>query len=392
MVCIQPPVICMLKDDLLSGRPDLKESWSVKGFLAILLVLVLISNANAACSISGGCTGNSGDWESSANAFLNSDVPGSFIPSDALTADVSSEISSDKVISKNTLNNTTAISIDPEPINYVLSSNRSDDFANGGILKPLIGVSGSDVVIDATDGNNYSDQPHIKDAIHLPSKSFLYENGTLRPASELAGILGNSGVSREDRAVIYGDRLASGDATFVFWVMRYLGLDDAKVLDGGLNDWNSASLPLESGPIIRKPTAYESRIRRKLLADYNYVKSGKAQIVDARTFQEFGKKRIPGSISIDSGQVLENGRIKDSAQLNDTFSDLGKDKPVVVYSEDGFNASLVWYALQLMGYDSSLYTWNDWEAHQSTNGSEVSATKPGSRELVIETSKYKKLG
>src|SRR5271157_2813394 len=146
----------MLKDDLLFGRPDFKESWSVKGFLAILLVLVLISNANAACSISGGCGGNSGDWESSANAFLNSDVPGSFIPSDALTADVSSEISSDKVISKNTLNNTTAISIDPEPINYVLSSNRSDDFANGGILKPLIGVSGSDVVIDATDGNNYS--------------------------------------------------------------------------------------------------------------------------------------------------------------------------------------------------------------------------------------------
>ena len=78
--------------------------------------------------------------------------------------------------------------------------------------------------------------------------------------------------------------------------------------------------------------------------------------------------------------------------MNDTFSDLGKDKPVVVYSEDGLNASLVWYALQLMGYDSSLYTWNDWEAHQSTNGSEVSATKPGSRELVIETSKYKKLG
>jgi thiosulfate/3-mercaptopyruvate sulfurtransferase len=208
----------------------------------------------------------------------------------------------------------------------------------------------------------------------------------------LAGILGNAGVSREDRTVIYGDRMASGDSTFAFWVMRYLGLDDAKVLDGGLNDWDSASLPLKSGPIIRNPTAYEPRIRRELLADYNYVRSEKAQIVDARTFQEFGKKRIPGSISIDSAQVLENGRIKDSAQLNDTFSHLGKDKPIVVYSGDGLNASLVWYALQLMGYNSSLYTLNDWEAHQSMNGLEVSATKPGSRALVIETSKYKKLG
>lgn len=392
MVCIQPPVICMLKDDLLSGRPGFKVSWSVKGFLAILLVSVLISNANAACSISGGCTGNSGDWESSANAFLDSDVPGTFMSSNALKANVGSEISSNKATSREASNNTTATGTKLEAMNYVSPSNRSDDFVNGGFLKPLPDVSGSDVVIDATNSKNYSDQLYIKGTIHLPSKSFLYENGTLRPASELAEILGNAGVSRKDRTVIYGDRMASGDSTFVFWVMRYLGLDDAKILDGGLNDWDSASRPLESGQIIKNPTAYEPRIRRELFADYNYVRSEKAQIVDARTFQEFGKKRIPGSISIDSAQVLANGRIKDSAQLNDIFSRLEKDKPIVVYSGDGLNASLVWYALQLMGYNSSLYTWNDWEAHQSTNGLKVSATKPGSRALVIETSKYKKLG
>ena len=382
----------MLKDDSLSGRPDFKESRSVKGFLAILLVLVLISNADAACSISGGCGGNSGDWESSANAFLNSDVPDSFISSNALKANVGNEISSDKETSKKALNNTTAISIQTEAMNYVSTTTRSDNFANGGFLKPLLGISGSDVVIDATSGNNYLDQPHIKGAIHLPSKSFLYDNGTLRPASELAGILGNAGVSRDDRAIIYGDRLAAGDSTFVFWVIRYLGTEDATVLDGGLNDWNSASLPQESGSTIRKPIAYEPRIRQELLADYNYVRSGKAQIVDARTLQEFGKKRIPGSISIDSAQVLENGRIKHSAQLNDTFSDLGKDKPVVVYSEDGLNASLVWYALQLMGYNSSLYTLNDWEAHQKEDGSVSSAKTVGTKVIVPDSSKYKKLG
>ena len=382
----------MLKNGSLYVRPGSKWSWSVKGFLAILLMLVLISNANAACSISGGCGSNSGDWESSANAFLNSDVPGTFIPSNAHKVNDSGEISSGKATSKKALNNTTAIIIEPKDMNYVSTANRSDDFANGGILKPILDVSGSDVVIDATNGNNYSNQPHIKGAIHLPMKSFLCENGTLRPASELAGILGNAGISRNDRTVIYGDSLASADATFVFWVMRYLGSADAKVLDGGLNDWKSASLQLASGPNIRKPTAYEPRIRRELLADYNYVKSGKAQIVDARTIQEFSKTRITGSIPIDSAKVLENGRIKDRARLNDTFSGLGKDKPVIVYSEDGLKASLVWYALELMGYNSSLYTWNDWNAHQSTKGFKVSATKLDSKALVIETSKYKKLG
>lgn len=375
----------MVKDDLLSGRADINESWSVKGFLAIIFVLVQISNANAACSISGGCGGNSGDWESTATAFLTPDVPGSFISGNGLTADVSREPASDKVISKNTSNNTTVTGIQPEAMKCVSSSNRSDDYANGGIQKPLPGIFCSDVVIDATNGNNYSDQQHIKGAIHLPSKVFLFKNGTLRTVPELAEILGNAGVSRKDSAVIYGDRLASGDATFVFWVMRYLGLDDAKVLDGGLTDWNSSGFPQESVPVIRKPIAFEPRIRQKLLADYSYVKSGKPQIADARTFQEFGKKRILGSISIDSARVLENDRIKNAVQLNGTFSSLDKDKPVVVYSEDGMNASLVWYALQLMGYNSSIYTWNDWIAHQSIEDLKVSPGKAGSRASIVET-------
>lgn len=366
---------------------------SVKGFLAILFMLVLISKANAACSISGGCGSNSGDWESSANAFLNSDVPGSFIPTNGLTPDVNSEISSDKAIRMDALNNTTATSIQPESINSVAPTNRSDDFAKGGFLKPILGISGSDVVIDATNGNSYSDQPHIKGAIHLPSKSFLYENGTLRPLSKLAGILGSAGIARWDRAVIYGDSSAPADTTFVFWIMRYLGSNDVKVLDGGLNDWRGASLPLEAGPISRKPTAYEPRIRNDLIADYDYVKDGKAQIVDARPFQEFGKKRIPGSISIDSAQVLENGRIKDPARLYETFSGLVKDKSVIVYSEDGLNASLVWYALLLMGYDSHLYTWKDWLEHQPEESPKVNATKSATSGVaVIDTGKYKKLG
>ena len=146
-----------------------------------------------------------------------------------------------------------------------------------------------------------------------------------------------------------GGDIASGDATYVFWVMRYLGDDNAQVMDGGLDDWITASLPLESGPNVRKPTEYEPKTRQELLADYDYVKAGKAQLVDARPFQEFGKERIPGSISIDSAQLLEDGKVKDSAQLNNTFSGLSKNKPVVIYSENLLNASLVWYALQLMG-------------------------------------------
>ena len=382
----------MLNYDLLSGRPGFRGFWSVEGILVVLLVLILISEANATCSISGGCGSNSGDWESSANAFLNSDVPGSFIHVNSMKANVSGEVISNKATIMKALNNTTATSIESRGMGRVSPPTRPDEFVNGGILKPLLGVSSSDVVIDVSNGNNYSERPHIKGAIHLPSRSFTYENGTLQPASELARILGNAGISRGDRTAIYGGDIASADATFVFWVMRYLGDDNVQVMDGGLDDWITASLPLESRPNVRKPAAYEPKTRQELLADYNYVKGGKAQLVDARTFQEFGKERITGSISIDSAHLLDNGKIKDAAQLNGTFSSLSKNKPVVVYSEDVLNASLVWYALQLMGYDSRLYTWKDWLAHRSTDGGKVSATKASSGAAVIDTSKYKKLG
>ena len=359
----------------------------------MLLVLILISGANATCSISGGCGSNTGDWESSANAFLNSDVPGSFIPGNSMKANAGDEVISNKATTMKALNNMTATSIESRVMGRVSPPTRSDEFVKGGILKPLLVVSSSDVVIDVSNGNNYSERPHIKGAIHLPSRSFMYENGTLQPASELALILGNAGISRGDRTAIYGGDIASADATFVFWVMRYLGDDNVQVMDGGLDDWITASLPLESRPNVRKPAVYEPKTRQELLADYDYVKGGKAQLVDARTFQEFGKERITGSISIDSAQVLENGKIKDAAQLNGTFSSLSKNKPVVVYSEDALNASLVWYALQLMGYDSRLYTWKDWLAHRPEEGPKVNTKMAGtSNAAVIDPSKYRRLG
>lgn len=347
--------------NLLARGPGTKESLPFEGILGLLLVLILIPNSDAApCGI-GGC-GGPGDWDGSAQAFLNTDIPNSFIQSNVQKAVYSGETKAQA--------------------NSVPPASRSDKFANGKSLKSLQAVSSSDVVIDASSGDEYAKRPHIKGAIHLPSKSFLYENGTLRPDSELGRILGEDGISRDDRVVIYGNSTASGDATFIFWVMRYLGHDDVSVLDGSLDDWIEASQPLESESRSRRPTIYQVNARSKLLAGYDYVKGGRFQMVDARAFQEFGKKRIPGSISIDPQHVLDDGRIKDPAGLNDTFLGLDKDKPVVVYSNDGFNASVVWFALQLMGYDSRLYTWRDWMAHQ------LAEVEVKANEMV----RYKKLG
>jgi len=145
---------------------------------------------HSACSISGGCGGDSGDWESSAKAFLNSDITGSFIQNNGQNAlgvigvsegknvkDSGIEMNNFSVERANSEikgNNTSAKN------NLASPSIRSNKFVNGYLLKPLLGVSSSDLVIDISNYDRYSNRPHIEGAIQLPSKEFLNENSTLR--------------------------------------------------------------------------------------------------------------------------------------------------------------------------------------------------------------------
>jgi thiosulfate/3-mercaptopyruvate sulfurtransferase len=116
---------------------------------------------------------------------------------------------------------------------------------------------------------------------------------------------------------------------------------------------------------------YTPILKPELLANYEYVKSGTPQTVDARTFQEFGKGRIPQAYFIGTDSVLEGGKVKAGDQLNDTFAKLNSDRQIVVYSTDFFNSSLVWYALQLTGFDSRLYSWQDWQEHRQEEVYEI---------------------
>ena len=250
---------------------------SAVGLIAFLLSLWLLIpgvHAGCACSV--------GNWDPS--GFLNSDVPG---------------------IQSATENTSTSTTTSNGPQNAPRAVPRSALFPDGKILKSLQSVSSSDLVLDASNDNSYG-QSHIKGALHFSSNSFLNDDATLKPVSELAKILGDAGVSRKDPVVIYGNDLA--DSTFIFWTLRYLGQDDVKVLDGSLEDWKAAKLPFEASRNTRPAANYTPSVRQELLADYNNVTSGSAQILDARPFMEFSKARIPNSIFMDSAKSWKMAR------------------------------------------------------------------------------------
>jgi len=114
------------------------------------------------------------------------------------------------------------------------------------------------------------------------------------------------------------------------------------------------------------PSLPSQEIEKKsysLFATYDEVKSGQAQIIDARTPQEFAAGAIPGAVNIPIDLVQSNNTINDDASLSVVFADIDKNRPVVVYTNTGLKASPVCFALKVLGYDARLYIYQDWLEH-----------------------------
>ncbi|MDD1761861.1 MAG: sulfurtransferase [Methanothrix sp.] len=236
------------------------------------------------------------------------------------------------------------------------------------IMAPLEDVTDADILLDVSENSS----THISGSVVLPYMEFDETAGTLKPVSEISRILGDAGISRDDSVVIYGQCLPCGGgpsvATYIYWMMKGLGHEKVKLLDGTAEDWEASGQTTTSESNVLPAKVYTPAETDDFNATYDLVESGQVQIVDARTLQEYGQSTIPGSISIPYASVLYGDRIKDESQLKKVFMLLDKDKPVVVYTNTGMKASVVWFALEMMRYDARLYSYQDWMAHKSPQG------------------------
>ena len=285
-------------------------------FLAIIIAAsTMTSWAEGGCSV-GGCGGGGESWTESAQAFMNSDVPlvGVTGNQNAKSSSFSSgsfqagQPVGGAINKTKTINSTIPASAPIVSGVYVAPGSRADSFPAPAMLKSLDAISEKDVVLDVSNSRSPG-QAHIRGGVSIPAKSFFYENGTLRNVTDLAAILGGAGISQEDAVMVYSDSFGSGEATAVHFALRYLGQENIRALDGGLDNWIAASLPMETKENLRSPASVATRPRAELLADYDFVKSGQAQMVDVRSFQDYGKARIGNATFISPENVLEEGRL-----------------------------------------------------------------------------------
>jgi thiosulfate/3-mercaptopyruvate sulfurtransferase len=258
---------------------------------------------------------------------------------------------------------------EPAPIPVVKDpvSSNSSQIRTGRFAEVLVsptGVLPDDVVLDISP----SAARFMEGAVNINYEGFLGEGGQLKSVSEIATLLGEAGISRNDSLVIAGECLPCGGgpspAIFSYWLLKYLGHEKVKVLDGSVDDWAATGLNTSNKSATRPKTEYVPQIKPELLATYEFVVNGGAQIVDARPARDYGMSSIPGAVNIPYENVLVNESIKPQEDLQKVFAGLDKDRPVVVYTNVGVEASLVWFALTLSGYDARLYSWRDWLENQ----------------------------
>lgn len=229
-----------------------------------------------------------------------------------------------------------------------------------GSIASLDSISPDEVIMDISP----SAAAYIEGAVNLNYDLFFSEGGKMVSAAEMAQLLGDAGISSNDSLLIAGECLPCGGgpspAFFTYWALKYLGHERVRVLEGTIEEWKAGGLNISNRSATRPRTVYAPHIRPELLATYEYVAAGGAQIVDARPANAYELASIPGAINIPYQSVLVNDSMKPVEELEKLFSDLDRNRSVVVYTNIGVEAALLWYALDLNNYDARLYTWRDW--------------------------------
>jgi thiosulfate/3-mercaptopyruvate sulfurtransferase len=183
------------------------------------------------------------------------------------------------------------------------------------------------------------------------------------------------GLRAHQPVVVYDDN-GGLSAARAWWLLRWAGHADVRILDGGLGAWRAAGQPVTAG--AHQPAAGDIELTAGGLPAVDIDTAASLArtgvLLDARAGERYCGEvepidpragHIPGALSRPASDNLgPDGRFRPAAELRARFADLPENATVGVYCGSGVTAAHEVAALQIAGLDAVLFpgSWSAWSA------------------------------
>jgi len=251
-------------------------------------------------------------------------------------------------------------------------------------------------IVEVDEDTSLYGKGHIPGAIAWNWKTELHDplRREFIDQKQLAALLKKSGVGPDTTVVLYAGN-NNWFSAYTYWLLRYLGFDNVKLLNGGRKKWELESRQLTSdvpevAPATASPTLAAVRPALRALRDevLDAVRTGDQAWVDVRSPEEFRGDllapphlpqeqaqvpgHIPGASNIPwSKAAAEDGTFRSADELKELYANAGitGDEPIIAYCRIGERSSHSWFVLtELLGYDNVKNYDGSWTEYGSLVG------------------------
>ena len=250
------------------------------------------------------------------------------------------------------------------------------------------------VVIEIDEDTTAYEKGHIPNALAINWESELHDLPRREFVSreQLAQLLGNKGVGNDKTIVLYSGN-NNWFAAYAYWLFKYRGVDNVKLLNGGRKKWELESRLLTQDEPNLSPATYEIGPEQPEIRIFREEVIQRAQDtsnawVDVRSPEEFRGEllapphlpqeqaqvpgHIPGAANITwSKAANEDGSFKSADELKALYEAEGitADKDVVTYCRIGERSSHSWFVLrELLGFENVKNYDGSWTEYGSLVG------------------------